>query len=965
MTTDRRKQVEKIFNEARTMPSNERTRFLDTACADDATLKEQVQTLITAYDRTSDQADHSEFNATTLLYTETDKDTLVRERIGPYKVIREIGHGGMGTVYLVSRDDDVFQKKVAIKIVKRGMDSASVLRRFHRERQILASLEHPNIARLLDGGTTDDGLPYFVMEYIEGKPLYEYCDTHQLDTAARLRLFRRICSAVQFAHQNLIVHRDIKPGNILVNEEGEPKLLDFGIAKLLNPEFNDADNALTVASERVMTPQYASPEQVRGEAITTASDVYSLGIVLYELLTGQRPYRFKSNLPHEIVRVVCEQEPSKPSEVETRRQNEETADSTSQRVPAPLGRAMSASHLKGDLDNIVLKALSKEPERRYASVDKFSDDIRRHLEGLPISARPHTLSYRAGKFILRNRLAVAAASLLFLTLLAGIVGTTWQAANARAQRERAERRFSDVRRLANSFLFEFHDGIAGLPGATPMRELVVKRAVEYLDGLAQEAAGDASLQRELATAYERVGEIQGDPYTASLGDTASALESYRKAQAIREGLLTTMGNDAGLRREFAMGYLKMGDVLWVTGNLPGAHEVFDKARTIFEPLVEADPGNVQLRYDLSTNYIAIGDTFLEGGDIDSALANHRKALAIREELAAAATESKYRAGAGVGYIKIGDDLIRTGNTKGALDNYYKGIAVMESLLKTEPNNPKYRQYLDNTFQRTGTALMQDDNPKLALEYFNKMVASSEKAVADDPTNAVARRNLMGTYLSIGSTLAVQEKFPESLTYFRRGIDLATAISAADPSNVQARRDTVAAYYETARMLRKSKNYPESAKHYGRSLDIAEAIYAADPRGVQSRKDLGDIYDGLGNLNAEMKDPTAAIGFYQKSLALREALAVEAPGNAEIHMGISDSLYNMGQAHTELAADKTLGPEKRLDHLKLAQSLFTRSQGILQRMRDDGTLAKVYESRIDDLATALKECQAAIEAVKKN
>ena len=240
--------------------------------------------------------------------------TSVRTDVSvPYRLIREIGHGGMGTVYLSVRDDDAFQKRVAIKVLKRGMDTDSIVRRFRHERQILASLEHPFIASLLDGGSTPDGRPYFAMEYVEGQPIVDYCDTHRLDTAARLELFRHVCTAVQYAHQNLIIHRDIKPANVLVIADGTPKLLDFGIAKLLNPELAGQTLALTAPGLQLMTPEYASPEQVRGEAVTTATDVYSLGVLLYELLAGRLPYRLTSRAPADIVRIVCESEPIRPS----------------------------------------------------------------------------------------------------------------------------------------------------------------------------------------------------------------------------------------------------------------------------------------------------------------------------------------------------------------------------------------------------------------------------------------------------------------------------------------------------------------------------------------------------------------------------------------------------------------------------------------------------------------------------
>jgi serine/threonine protein kinase len=335
-------------------------------------------------------------NAATISLSEDERDEMFHlSAIGPYRILRKLGEGGMGAVYLAERDDAQYKKQVAVKLVKRGMASSLIVRRFRNERQILAALDHPNIGRLLDGGSTEDGLPYFVMEYIEGKPINEYADAQNLSTAARLKLFRKVCAAVHYAHQKLVVHRDIKPSNILVTAEGEPKLLDFGIAKLL-----DADTAAGLidtgaTAVGMMTPDYASPEQVRGLAVTIATDIYSLGVVLYQLLTGRRPYQIKSLSPQDILQAICEQEPLRPSTAVTRAQQTAGTEggSPTGRQTRGEGRTRTFNpdklrrRLRGDLDNIVLMAMRKEPERRYASVEQFSSDIERHLDGLPVIAR--------------------------------------------------------------------------------------------------------------------------------------------------------------------------------------------------------------------------------------------------------------------------------------------------------------------------------------------------------------------------------------------------------------------------------------------------------------------------------------------------------------------------------------------------------------------------------------------------
>ena len=394
--------VKELFEAAVDLDPNQRAAFLEKECGGDEALRSEIESLLKSDEQTGGFIEQPAFAIPRDLFPDNVEEPFVGRQFGAYQVIREIGRGGLGAVYLAARADDEYRKQVAIKVIRRGLDTDDIIRRFRNERQILAQLDHPNIARLIDGGTTDDGLPYFVMEYVNGEPINAYCDANALPTTERLTLFRKVCAAVTYAHQNLVIHRDLKPSNILVTQEGEPKLLDFGIAKLLGT--GDELFTQTIPALRVMTPEYASPEQVKGEKITTTSDVYSLGVLLYELLTGQRPYRLKTRTPEEIARAITEQEPERPSTAVTR------ADPGS--LQSPIRNSKS---LRGDLDNIVLMAMRKEPARRYSSVGQFSEDIRRHLEGLPVVARKDTVRYRSEKFVKRHKVGVAAAALIGLS----------------------------------------------------------------------------------------------------------------------------------------------------------------------------------------------------------------------------------------------------------------------------------------------------------------------------------------------------------------------------------------------------------------------------------------------------------------------------------------------------------------------------------------------------------------------
>jgi serine/threonine protein kinase len=396
MTPERWRQVEEIFQGALDRVPDQRTQYVLEACGNDETLRRDVQLLLSQHDSAGELLDVPLYGNTEMGMLQAiadEEDPMIGRRLGAYRIEREIGRGGMGAVYEALRADNEFNKRAAIKLVKRGMDTDFILRRFRKERQILAALDHPHIAGLLDGGTTEDGLPYFVMEYIEGQPLYSYCDTHQLTILERLKLFRPICDAVHYAHQKQVVHRDIKPSNVLVTSDGVPKLLDFGIAKLLNPQIaGDITHDPTATAMRLMTPEYASPEQVQGAPTNPTTDVYSLGVLLYELLTGHRPYRLVNRAPHEIARVICEESPAPPSIIITRvedllpslnRGDDESTTlkqlyTTRSATPESLRKLLS-----GDLDSIVMQALRKEPEWRYQSAAELRDDITRYLEGRP------------------------------------------------------------------------------------------------------------------------------------------------------------------------------------------------------------------------------------------------------------------------------------------------------------------------------------------------------------------------------------------------------------------------------------------------------------------------------------------------------------------------------------------------------------------------------------------------------
>jgi serine/threonine-protein kinase len=519
VTPEQRGRVEAVFDAALDLAPADRNAFVERECGDDVVVRNEVVALLTAHERDFGVLEAASPGTLVASLLEVYRPG---SRIGPYRLTREIGRGGMGVVYLAERDDGQFRRTVAIKVMRAGMDPDEVRRRLEAERQILAALDHPNIARLYDGGVAPDGRPYLVMEYVEGQPIDEYCDSHRLSVEERLALFCTVAHAVHYAHRRLVVHRDLKPSNILVTADGHPKLLDFGIAKILEESPLEVTAPLTRTGLRLLTPEYASPEQIRGGPVTTANDVYALGVVLYELLTGRRPFDVSDLSPAEAERVILLQDARKPSTLTSRRDtaSRNTAGDTAAPDPAhtaTLRRSTPvrlARRLSGDLDNLVLMALRKEPERRYASAQQFADDIQRHLVGRPVTARGHSPTYRARKFVDRHRWGVLAGAAIIVLLAAGIISTLVQARAAAEQarialeeRIRAEQEARRAARVQSIVvdLFRLSDPNEALGDTITAREMLDRGAERVLREFGDQPDVQAALLSEVARVYANLG----------------------------------------------------------------------------------------------------------------------------------------------------------------------------------------------------------------------------------------------------------------------------------------------------------------------------------------------------------------------------------------------------------------------------------------------------------------------------
>ncbi len=632
MTPERWAQIRQIFEGALERSQRDRAAYLRVMCAGDNDLRREVETLLASHDQSGDflNAPAVDLNRALLAAEDLSGEFPRIPRLGPYELEKRIGRGGMGSVWLARRFDHEYEKKVAIKMVKNGMGTQEILRRFRTERQVLAGLDHPNIAHLIDGGSTPEGLPYLVMEYVEGTPIDQYCESRQIPITERLKLFRRVCAAVQYAHQNLVVHRDIKASNILVTADGTPKLLDFGIAKLLRSEFSTLSAAETRPEMRPMTLDYASPEQVRGEPVSTATDVYSLGVLLYKLLTGKFPYGRGIQSREAMVRAICEMEPPRPSAVILTDEDSAIPQATQKMEAAPpamlapetreKARRRLKRKLAGYLDVIILKALRKEPARRYASVEQFSEDIRRYLEGRPVKARSDTFGYRTGKFIRRNTAAVAVAGAAAVVLVAV---TIWSVELARVDKQLLQSAEQRVSKLAPAVV-ENYEQLAELHRpANPARAISEYRsAIDAADDYLSAHAGDAAMRQRLARISMKLAELV----------PADAARLYGRALEQFEAAALASPQDRDRQRDVLEAARKLGFEQYRSGDLLAALTSFSRALQAADGLAAAYPSPAARRTLAECNY-EIGEVLARNGAHEAAAAKLRKALDLYRELA--------------------------------------------------------------------------------------------------------------------------------------------------------------------------------------------------------------------------------------------------------------------------------------------------------------------------------------------
>jgi eukaryotic-like serine/threonine-protein kinase len=916
MKADRWSQIEGLFLQVVEIAPEQRERFLNDVCQGDESLRQEINSLL-ACDVPETPLVKGSFLPANSAPSDVASVAIVDmagRRIGPYRLVRLLGRGGMGSVHLAVRDDAQFQKEVAIKLLKRGMDTDFMLQRFRQERQILASLEHPFIAHLLDGGATDEGLPYFVMEYVDGLPITRYCAEQNLDLSERLRLFRLVCEAVQYAHQHLVIHRDLKPSNILITRERIPKLLDFGIAKLINAERPAEMATITGPEQRMLTPDYASPEQFLGQRISTSSDIYSLGAVLYELLTEQRPHHLNLDSLAAMEKAICEEEPEKPS-FAVRRGVQDSLRVLKQR----------SRQLSGDLDNIVLTALRKEPQRRYPSVSELSEDIRRHMEGLPVTAREDRLTYRLGKFIRRNKLAVGAVTVLLVILSGGILSTTFQA-------RRADRRFQLVRQLANKMLFDLHDQAEKLPGTTALQASMVQTVVQYLDNLAKDSGGDPTLDLEIAKAYRRAAAVEGHPFRSNLGLNALARDHFRKAQEILERLASQPQTKAEAVGELIDTHTDLASVEEVLGNPSAVVLHLEKAASMSAQLSSLGGKEIHPS-SLLYLYFRLGDVESQRGNWDAELGYYRKAIEACQRWVAAERSPEALNSLRSSYSHLAKGQFHAGDLYAAQDNFRLALKVSEELMQLPGGSSIDPNVTVGIYHVFGDMLAAPDDPNLgkpaeALSLFRAAAELNARLVKADAQDANARRNLAGSYRRVGLMLLATNP-AEAFETYQKAFALSSELSSADTANIHHRSSVADALLGMGQALHRLGKNEEAIQKLTRALELEKSIETVAPERIFLLRTLSRTYMEIGNVMLAQGNGSQALESYHEGLAIADRSLQRVTSSLNHSIDRADLLEALGRYYLASAEQPGINQSRRSQLMAEAKSWFQKDLDVWQ------------------------------------
>jgi tetratricopeptide (TPR) repeat protein len=819
----------------------------------------------------------------------TERHEAPLPEIPGLRILYELHRGGQGVVYAAVQEST--GRRVALKLLLGGRLSSTIQRRrFEREVDLAASLTHPNIVKVFDRGDAPSGEPYYIMELVEGVPLDAYLRERDPAPRQRLELLRRVADAVSYAHQRAVMHRDLKPANILIDERDEPHVLDFGLAK--PAEHAATLSPATEAGGFVGTLRYASPEQVKGDpdAVDVRTDVYSLGVILYESLAGRFPYPEGASLSA-LIRSISND--------------------------APLRPRLANPRLAPDLETIILKAMEKDPARRYQSASELAADIHRFLRSEPITARPPTPAYQLRKLAERHKPLVGALAATFAVLLAALVAISASLVQTARARDAAQRRFDQVQSLARTFIHDIHDDIANLPGATRARERLVSTALEYLDSLAADAADDRGLALDLADAYNRVGDVQGNPDVPNLGDMPGALASYRKALDLYNAVLDDRPDDAAARRGSGLALEHTGNIQMYMGDSAEGVASFRAALATFERGAETDEPEVRFDFlrDVGALRMKLGRALIATGADAEARGAIRAGLELRADLAAGLPDRlDLQRELSQSQVSLGDELRYAGDLPGALERYLAAEAIRARIVGLQPGN------------------------------------------------ATAMRDLAVVHNRIGNVHLDLEQYDLAQAAYERYHATCAALAEADPDNVAARRDLGVSLEKLADLRYETGRLDEAVEWFGRCIAVREALVAGFPETDRFQQDLSIALQLLGNVHMAADRPLEARTVYGRALEIRLPLLEADPANARLRNLVMGAHYKLATTHVAVAEhDASRSPGERRAEWRAAIDAWERSLAILRAMRDDGSLPPGNEALIEEIASEISRCREKIGA----
>jgi len=937
MAGDRWNLIELIFHSALEKPLSERREFVAHACGDDMALRSEIESLLS-----------NDSNATVTLNSmvASDLKELAQAastsesglRVGPYLLVRELDSGGMGVVHLAVRSDDHYFQVVAIKMLRHGMDWPLRVQRFRAERQILATLTHPNIGAILDGGDTKDGHPFIVMEYVEGQPITLASENRGLSVRQRIELFRSVCSAVQCAHEKSVIHRDIKPSNVLVTPQGIVKLIDFGISKPLVPELIPGETPKTESWQRFMTPDYASPEQLLGKELTTATDIYSLGVLLFELLTGSRPYTLDGLTPAAAERLVCEQETCKPSSVNS--------------LPRRIRK-----ELAGDLDRIVLMAIEKDPSRRYLSARSLEEDLLRYLHGKPVLAREATPVYRLNKFVRRHSTASLMTCATFLVMAGSFLFQSWQS-------RRADRRVQQVETLANSAIADLAQGLEQSPASTETRATLFHTALDYLERLRQSSGNDPRRLLELSKAYMRVGNLEGSPFGANLGNAEAALHSYQEAlRAASEAHSRLTGDESTRTLIEAYQHLARMEYSYVSlENLQKAADHYQQCLPLARDFWQQNPTDPIRKGLLAANYSGLANIEDVSREPDKALNDYRTALQILG--GDPSGEEAHDMRLPTLYNLIGRQLSHLGIQTEALVNLRKAVTVAEALARRSPP-PKqakrrlYSVYAAMTEHLGGEEMLNVGDYQKAQAYARKDLVTAEDMVASDNKDADARTILGFAYFDMGNAFRLTQPSTAAECY-RKSILLARELSPPSEAehHIATREESLAA------VLVKKEQAAERLHLLQQANALRQKLASTESDFPMHRQNMMRSYCRLSDAELAVNDLAKARQYADRCLPFLNAFPLMSP-DLRILRDVGLCYESLGNVQRRISSDHSFSAVERNAAGVESRQWYMKSADVWKEWRRRGAStpeSEVERRKVERLLVGVAQAQVSQHSI---